>query len=93
MNIDTERMVSVGKFQKELTGKLRELTADGKPLFIMRNNALAAVILSPAEYDQLQNAAEIIDHLEAAELIERRTKGHDRAINIPWEKVKAERGL
>ena len=93
MQVETDRMIPVARLQKELTGKLRELTDQGGPLFVMRNNTLAAVIVSPEEYDLLKNAGELVEHLEIAEMIEHRLKGHKRARNIPWEKVKMNRGL
>jgi PHD/YefM family antitoxin component YafN of YafNO toxin-antitoxin module len=52
----------------------------------MRNNTLAAVIVSPEEYDLLKIAGELVEHLEIAEMIGLRLKGHKRARNIPWEK-------
>jgi PHD/YefM family antitoxin component YafN of YafNO toxin-antitoxin module len=93
MRVETDRMIPVARLQKELTGKLRELTDGGEPLYVMRNNTLAAVIVSPEEYDLLQNAGELVEHLEIAEMISLRLKGHKRARNIPWEKVKKARGL
>ena len=93
MQIETNQMISVGKLQKELTGKLREVTAKEQPLFIMRNNTLAAVILSPAEYDHLQNAASLLEHLEISEMIEKRANNNDRSRNVSWDEVKRERGL
>ena len=93
MQVETERMVPIAKLQKELTGKLRELTDNEEPLFIMRNNTLTAVIISPSEYELLKEAESILEHLEMAEMIDRRLKNHKRAHNIPWEKVKAKRGL
>ena len=93
MQVDTERMIPVAKLQKELTGKLRELTDHGEPLFVMRNNSLAAVILSPEDYDLLRRAEELLEHLEIAEMIGLRLKGHNRSRNIPWQKVKKDHGL
>ena len=93
MQVETERMVPIAKLQKELTGKLRELTDNEEPLFIMRNNSLAAVIVSPSEYELLKEAESILEHLEISEMIDRRLKKHKRAHNIPWEQVKGKRGL
>ena len=93
MQVETERMISIAKLQKELTGRLRELTDNEEPLFIMRNNSLAAVIISPSEYELLKEAESILEHLEMAEVIDRRLKNHKRPQNIPWEKLKAKRGL
>jgi PHD/YefM family antitoxin component YafN of YafNO toxin-antitoxin module len=93
MQVETDRMIPVTRLQKELTGKLRELIDQGEPLYVMRNNTLAAVIVSPEEYDLLKNAEELVEHLEIAEVIGLRLKSHKRARNIPWEKVKKDRGL
>ncbi len=93
MQVDTERMIPIARLQKELTGKLRELTNTEEPLFVMRNNTLAAVIISPAEYELLKDAEGVLEHLEIAEMIGQRLKNPDRSPNIPWDQVKAERGL
>jgi PHD/YefM family antitoxin component YafN of YafNO toxin-antitoxin module len=93
MRVETDRMIPVARLQKELTGKLRELTDQGEPLYVMRNNTLAAVIVSPEEYDLLKNAEELVENLEIVEMIGLRLKGHKRDRNIPWEKVKKDRGL
>lgn len=93
MQIETERMIPVARLQKELTGKLRELTDRGEPLYVMRNNSLAAVILPPEEYELLKEAEELIEHLEIAEIVRSRLKGRQRAQNIPWEKIKKDHGL
>lgn len=93
MQIDTEQIIPITRLQKELTAKLRELTVREEPLFVMRNNAIAAVIVSPAEYELLQNAVEVLEHLEIADVIEKRLKNHDPSRNIYWDRVKTEHGL
>jgi len=93
MQVDTERMISIARLQKELTGKLREITNNEEPLFVMRNNYLAAVIISPAEYELLKDAEGLLEHLEIAEMIGQRFKNHDRSKNVSWDQVKAERVL
>jgi PHD/YefM family antitoxin component YafN of YafNO toxin-antitoxin module len=93
MQVDTERMIPIARLQKELTGKLRELSNTEEPLFVMRNNSLAAVIISPAEYEVLKDAEALLEHLEIAEMIDQRIKKYGRSKNISWEQVKAERGL
>lgn len=93
MQIETDRMIPIARLQKELTGKLRELTNTEEPLFIMRNNSLAAVIVSPHEYEMLKEAEGLLEHLEIAEMIEGRLKDHDRSQNIPWAQLKEKHGL
>ncbi len=93
MIVETENMVSVGKLQKELTQKLRDVSDTGEPLYVLRNNKMAAVILSTDEYELLKQAEEILEHLEISKTVKKRLKGYDRSKNIPWEKIKKKHGL
>ena len=93
MLVETERMIPVTKLQRELTQRLKEVSETGEPVFVLRNNEMAAVILSAGEYELLKEAEEIIEHLEIADKIEKRLKGHDRSKTISWEKIKQKHGL
>jgi len=93
MLVDTEKMIPIGKLQKALTQKLREVSDTSEPLFVLRNNEMAAVILSTDEYELLKQAEDILEHLEVAEIVEKRLKGHGRSKNIPWEKIKKRHGI
>ena len=93
MLVDTENIIPVTKLQKELTRKLKEVTETGEPLFVLRNNEMAAVVVPPEEYELLKQAEEILEHFEIADVIDKRLKGHDRSRNIPWEKIKKRHGL
>jgi prevent-host-death family protein len=88
MLVNTEKMIPVTRLQRELTQKLREVHETGEPLFVLRNNEMAAVILSTEEYELLKQAEDILEHLEIAEVVEKRLKGYNRSKNIPWEKIK-----
>ncbi|PKL49406.1 MAG: hypothetical protein CVV37_07650 [Nitrospira bacterium HGW-Nitrospira-1] len=93
MLVNTEKMIPVGRLQKELTQRLREVSETGEPLYVLRNNEMAAVILSAEEYDLLRQAEDILEHLEIAEIVEKRLKGYNRSKNISWEKIKKRHGL
>jgi prevent-host-death family protein len=86
-------MIPVTRLQRELTQKLKEVSETGEPIYVLRNNKMAAVIVSTEEYELLRQAEDILEHLEIAEKIEKRLKGHDRSRNIPWERVKKRHGL
>jgi prevent-host-death family protein len=88
MLVNTEKMIPVTKLQRELTQKLREVHETGEPLFVLRNNEMAVVILSTEEYTLLKQAESILEHLEIAETVGERLKGYDRSKNISWEKIK-----
>ena len=93
MLVNTDKMIPVTRFQKELTQRLREVSETGEPLFVLRNNEMAAVVLSAQEYELLKEAEEIVEHLEIADMIEVRLKGYDHSKNLPWEKLKKKHGL
>lgn len=93
MLLNTDKMVAVAKLQKELTRKLREVSDSGEPLFVLRNNALAAVIVSSEEYESLKEAGEILEHLEIAETVEKRLNARHRQKNISWERIKKKYAL
>jgi prevent-host-death family protein len=93
MLVNTEKMIPVTKLQRHLTQRLREVHETGEPLFILRNNEMAAVILSTGEYELLKQAEDILEHFEIAETVEKRLKGYDRSENISWDKIKKKHGL
>ena len=93
MLVNTEKMIPVTKLQRELTLRLRKVHETGEPLFVMRNNEMAAVILSTEEYELLKQAEDILEHLEISETVETRLKGHEPTKNIAWEKIKKRHGL
>jgi prevent-host-death family protein len=93
MLVNTEKMIPVTKLQRHLTQRLREVHETGEPLFILRNNEMAAVILSTGEYELLKQAEDILEHFEIAETVEKRLKGYDRSKNISWHKIKKKHGL
>ncbi|MBI5525900.1 MAG: hypothetical protein HY897_06155 [Deltaproteobacteria bacterium] len=93
MLIDADRMISVARLQKELTRKLHDVAERGEELFVLRNNELAAVIMTAAEYAVLKDARETLEHLEIAGVVRERMKGHDRKRNVPWDKVRKAHGL
>ncbi len=93
MLVETEKMIPVTKLQRELTQKLKEVSETGEPVYVLRNNEMAAVIVSTEEYALLKEAEELLEHLEIAEMIDTRLKGHDRSKNVPWEKIKKKYGL
>jgi prevent-host-death family protein len=93
MLVNTEKMIPVTKLQRELTLRLRKVHETGEPLFVMRNNEMAAVILSTEEYELLKQAGDILEHLEISETVETRLTGYKSTKNIPWEKIKKRHGL
>ena len=93
MLVQTENMIPVTRLQKELTRKLKEVSDTDEPLYVLRNNEMAAVIVSAKDFEVMKQAEEAIEFLEIAETVKQRLKGHTRARNIPWKKIKKKHGL
>jgi PHD/YefM family antitoxin component YafN of YafNO toxin-antitoxin module len=93
MLVNTENMISVTELQKVLLKKLKEVSETNEPLYILRNNQVAAVVLSSEEYRLLQEAEEILEHFEIADMVEKRLKHYDPSKNVPWKKIKKDHGL
>jgi prevent-host-death family protein len=93
MLVQTDNMIPVTKLQKELTKKLKEVQETDEPLYVLRNNEMAAVIVSAKEFELMKQAEEAIEFLEIAETVNKRLRDHSRSKNIPWEKIKKQNGL
>lgn len=88
MLVETNRTISITKLQKELTKRLRDLADEGSPLYILKNNEMEAVILTPAEYEYLMNLSELIEQYEIDDVIKKRMKKYSRSKNIKWQNLK-----
>jgi PHD/YefM family antitoxin component YafN of YafNO toxin-antitoxin module len=88
MLIETDRMIPVTKLQKELTKRVRDISEGGSPLFVLKNNEMEAVILSPAEYEYLMNLSELIEQYEIHDVIVKRMKNYKRSKNVKWDDLR-----
>ncbi|HIJ60128.1 MAG TPA: type II toxin-antitoxin system Phd/YefM family antitoxin [Nitrospirae bacterium] len=93
MLINSDKMIPITKLQKTITQKVREIAETGEPVYILKNNELAAVIVSKEEYQALKQAEDILEHLEIADMLEERLKDYNKSKSISWQKVKAKHGL
>jgi PHD/YefM family antitoxin component YafN of YafNO toxin-antitoxin module len=88
MLVETDRMIPITKLQKELTKRIRDISAGGSPLYILKNNEMEAVILAPAEYEYLMNLLELIEQYEINDVIKKRMKNYKHSKNIKWQDLK-----
>ncbi len=93
MLVQTEKMIPVTKLQKELLKRLKEVSETDEPLYVLRNNEMAAVIVSAKEFEMFRQAEEAIEFLEIAEMVKKRAKGRSKPKNIPWERLKKKHAL
>ena len=90
MLVETNQMLPITRLQKELTQTVRELSDSGKPVYILKNNNMEAVLLSYHEYEYLKEIEEIFEQLEINNTIESRLEQYNPKNNVSWEKIREE---
>lgn len=61
----SEDIVPLGQFKAQAAGLLRRLGKSGQPLVITQNGKPAAVMLSPAEFDRMQERQRFMEAVAA----------------------------
>lgn len=88
MIVETDKIISITKLQRELTQTLREVSETGESVYIMKNNEMEAVMMPFVEYEQLKILEEIFEQREIQAMIESRMKNYNPRKQIDWEKIK-----
>ena len=88
MLIDTTKMIPITRLQRELTQQIRSVSSGKSPLFVLKNNEMEAVILSPSEYEYLMDLNEMIEYYEIDDVIKDRLKKYNRNKNVKWDAIK-----
>ena len=90
MLVDSDNVIPITRLQKELTKKIRELSATGEPVYILKNNNMEAVLVSFDEYKHLVNLEEMFEYFEIDEMIKKRMTSYDARENVSWESLRQE---
>jgi len=93
MLLNTDKMISITKLQRELTQKMRDVSETKEPLYVLRNNEVEAVIVSSDEYAALKEMEEVLEHFEIYEMIQKRMKQYDPSRNVTLDEIKKRYGL
>jgi len=93
MLLNTDKMISITKLQRELTQKMRDVSETKEPLYVLRNNEGEAVIVSSDEYAALKEMEEVLEHFEIYEMIQKRMKHYDPSRNVTLDEIKKRYGL
>ncbi|MDX1358888.1 MAG: type II toxin-antitoxin system Phd/YefM family antitoxin [Clostridia bacterium] len=88
MLIESKKVISVSKFQRELTQQLRDVVSDGEALYVTRNSNIETVVIPMAEYERLKEIDELIEHIEIWHMVQERMKNYDPSENVSWEDIK-----
>ncbi len=90
MLVDSEQILPITRLQKELTRKIRALSDSGKPLYILKNNNMEAVLVTFEEYEYLKNLEEMFEYFELGSMLKKRMQGYNPENNTSWESVRDE---
>ena len=93
MLVNTNKMISITKLQRELTQKMRDVSETKEPLYVLRNNEVEAVIVSSDEYAALKEMEEVLEHFEIYEMIQKRMKHYDPSRNVTLDEIRKRYGL
>ena len=93
MLVNTNKMISITKLQRELTQKMRDVSETKEPLYVLRNNEVEAVIVSSDEYAALKEMEEVLEHFEIYEMIQMRMKHYDPSRNVTLDEIRKRYGL
>jgi prevent-host-death family protein len=88
MIVESDKIISITKLQRELTQTLREVSETGESVYIMKNNEMEAVMMPFVEYEQLKVLEEIFEQREIQAMIESRMKHYNPRKQIDWDKIK-----
>jgi len=89
MLVETTRVIPITRLQKELTQTVRKLSETGEAVYILKNNAMEAVMVPFDEYEYLVNLEEMFEYFEIGEMVETRLGPYNKEKNIDWENIRA----
>ena len=69
MMVDTAQIMPITQLQKTLTQTVRKISENKKPVFIMKNNALEAVIMPFDRYEKLTELEELEEQKEIYSMV------------------------
>ena len=89
MLVESNMIVPITRLQKELTKTVRELSETGEPVFILKNNAMEAVMVPFEEYEYLKQLEEMYEYFEVKGMLEQRMRHYDASESVLWSTIKA----
>ena len=88
MMVDTEQIMPITQLQKTLTQTVRKISENKKPVFIMKNNALEAVIMPFDRYEKLTELEELEEQKEIYSMVNERMSHYDSSKNVSWSSLR-----
>ncbi|WP_191015033.1 type II toxin-antitoxin system Phd/YefM family antitoxin [Treponema zioleckii] len=88
MMVDTAQIMPITQLQKTLTQTVRKISEDKQPVFIMKNNAMEAVMMSFDRYEKLAELEELEEQKEIYSMVQERMSHYDASKNVSWSSLR-----
>ena len=82
MLVETAQIMPITQLQKTLTQTVRKISEDKQPVFIMKNNAMEAVLMPFDRYEQIVELEELAEHKEIYSMVQERMSHYDASKNV-----------
>ncbi len=90
MLVETAQIMPITQLQKTLTQTVRKLSEDHKPVFIMKNNLMEAVMIPFERYEKLSKLEELEEHKEIFSMVQERMSHYDASKSVGWSSLRDE---
>ena len=90
MLVETSQMMPITKLQKSLTQTVRNVAENKETVFILKNNAMKAVMIPFEKYEYLSVLEEVFERMEIAETVKNRMKNYDASKSVSWDAIREE---
>ena len=85
MLVETSQIMPITQLQKTLTQTLRKISEDHKPIFIMKNNIMEAVMIP---FDRYEKLSELEEHKEIFSEVQKRMSCYDSSKSVSWSSLR-----
>ena len=90
MLVETSQMMPITKLQKSLTQTVRNISENKETVFILKNNAMEAVMIPFEKYEYLSVLEELFERMEISETVKNRMKNYDASKSVSWDSIREE---
>ena len=85
MLVETSQIMPITQLQKTLTQTVRKISKDHKPIFIMKNNIMEAVMIP---FDRYEKLSELEEHKEIFSEVQKRMSCYDSSKSVSWSSLR-----
>lgn len=88
MLIETKQIIPFTQLEKELEKSVQRVYEENESIYILKNDAMKAVLVPFQQYEYLSELEEIFERMEIAQTIRQRSETYTPSNNISWDSIK-----